>query len=250
MHTMANAQTKFPDKKVGLVDAEVESFDPERAQNVFGIDLTRVELVRPDSGEQAWDFVEAWLRSKEFSVIGVDSIASLVPMAESEADFDKQSIGLLARMTTRAMRQLGPLVVKSGTALILINQIRTQISMYGAPEGRSGGHALDHSCSLIVRFAKTDFIKQGSEVVGIEVKAAVTKNKVGPPKREAAFKIYFATGIDLDDELVSVGLDSGVIVKAGSWYKYQDNNIGQGEKAAAAWLKEHPEVKEEIGRAG
>lgn len=249
-HVMANAQIQFPDKLVGIVDAEVDSFDPSRAQDVFGMDLTRVQMTRPLSGEMAYDVVESWLRSGKFSVIGIDSIASLVPQAESAADFDKNSIGLLARLNTRAMRQLGPLVARSGTALILINQIRVNIGGFIATEGRSGGHALDHTCSLIVRFGRLDFIKDGSEVIGIEVKAAVTKNKVAPPKREAQFKLYFATGIDTDAELVSVGLDSGVIVKSGNWYKYQGNNIGNGERAAASWLKEHPEVKEEIGRAG
>jgi len=244
LHVVAQAQ------KAGgvaaFVDAE-HALDPVYARQL-GVDVDNLLLSQPDTGEQALEIVELLVRSGAVDVIVVDSVAALVPRAEIEGEMGDSHVGLQARLMSQALRKLTGVLAKSNTAAIFINQIREKVGvMYGNPEVTTGGRALKFysSIRLDVR-RKGQPIKKGDQPIANVVRVKVTKNKLAPPFREAELELYFGRGIDPVADLVTVATDQGVIQKSGSWFSYGDIRLGQGKEKAADYLRENPELIEEI----
>ena len=244
LHIVAQAQ------KAGgvaaFVDAE-HALDPVYARQL-GVDVDNLLLSQPDTGEQALEIVELLVRSGAVDVIVVDSVAALVPRAEIEGEMGDSHVGLQARLMSQALRKLTGVLAKSNTSAIFINQIREKVGvMYGNPEVTTGGRALKFysSIRLDVR-RKGQPIKKGDQPIANVVRVKVTKNKLAPPFREAELELYFGRGIDPVADLVTVAADQGVIQKSGSWFSYGDIRLGQGKEKAADYLRENPELIEEI----
>lgn len=244
LHIVAQAQ------KAGgvaaFVDAE-HALDPTYARQL-GVDVDNLLLSQPDTGEQALEIVELLVRSGAVDVIVVDSVAALVPRAEIEGEMGDSHVGLQARLMSQALRKLTGVLSKSNTAAIFINQIREKVGvMYGNPEVTTGGRALKFysSVRLDVR-RRGQPIKKGDQPIANVVRVKVTKNKLAPPFREAELELYFGRGIDPVADLVTVAVDRGVVKKAGSWFSYNDDRLGQGKEKAAEYLRANPELIEEI----
>ncbi len=244
LHIVAQAQ------KAGgvaaFVDAE-HALDPVYARQL-GVDVDNLLLSQPDTGEQALEIVELLVRSGAVDVIVVDSVAALVPRAEIEGEMGDSHVGLQARLMSQALRKLTGVLAKSNTSAIFINQIREKVGvMYGNPEVTTGGRALKFysSIRLDVR-RKGQPIKKGDQPIANVVRVKVTKNKLAPPFREAELELYFGRGIDPVADLVTVATDQGVIQKSGSWFSYGDIRLGQGKEKAADYLRENPDLIEEI----
>ncbi|WP_457629531.1 recombinase RecA [Oceanithermus sp.] len=244
LHIVAQAQ------KAGgvaaFVDAE-HALDPVYARQL-GVDVDNLLLSQPDTGEQALEIVELLVRSGAVDVIVVDSVAALVPRAEIEGEMGDSHVGLQARLMSQALRKLTGVLAKSNTSAIFINQIREKVGvMYGNPEVTTGGRALKFysSIRLDVR-RKGQPIKKGDQPIANVVRVKVTKNKLAPPFREAELELYFGRGIDPVADLVTVAADQGVIQKSGSWFSYGDIRLGQGKEKAADYLRENPDLIEEI----
>ncbi len=245
LHIMAEAQ------KLGgtcaFIDAE-HAFDARYAANL-GVDLDNLLVAQPDTGEQALNICDTLVRSGALDVIVVDSVAALVPQAEIQGDMGDSHVGLQARLMSQALRKLTGTINRTRTVLIFINQLRQKIGvMYGNPETTTGGLALKFYASVRMDIRRIGAIKEGSEVVGNRTKVKIVKNKVAPPFREAEFDIIYGEGISVLGELVDLAVEHNIIQKSGSWYAYGEERIGQGREAAKAWLKERPELQEEIRR--
>ncbi len=245
LHIMAEAQ------KLGgacaFIDAE-HAFDARYAANL-GVDLDNLLVSQPDTGEQALNICDTLVRSGALDVIVVDSVAALVPQAEIQGDMGDSHVGLQARLMSQALRKLTGTINRTRTVLIFINQLRQKIGvMYGNPETTTGGLALKFYASVRMDIRRIGTIKEGSEVVGNRTKVKIVKNKVAPPFREAEFDIIYGEGISVLGELVDLAVEYNIIQKSGSWYAYGEERIGQGREAAKAWLKEHPELQEEMRR--
>ena len=245
LHIMAEAQ------KLGgacaFIDAE-HAFDARYAANL-GVDLDNLLVAQPDTGEQALNICDTLVRSGALDVIVVDSVAALVPQAEIQGDMGDSHVGLQARLMSQALRKLTGTINRTRTVLIFINQLRQKIGvMYGNPETTTGGLALKFYASVRMDIRRIGAIKEGSEVVGNRTKVKIVKNKVAPPFREAEFDIIYGEGISVLGELVDLAVEYNIIQKSGSWYAYGEERIGQGREAAKAWLKERPELQEEIRR--
>ncbi|MGQ9753776.1 MAG: recombinase RecA [Thermaceae bacterium] len=229
-----------------FVDAE-HALDPQYAAKL-GVDVENLLVSQPDTGEQALEIVELLARSGAVDVVAVDSVAALVPKAEIEGEMGDAHVGLQARLMSQALRKLTAVLFKSNTAAIFINQVREKVGvMYGNPETTPGGRALKFFSSVRLDVRKSGQpIKEGNEAVGIKVRVKVVKNKLAPPFREAELEIYFGRGLDPLMDLLNVAVAAGVVQKAGSWLSYGEVRLGQGREKAAEFLKERPELVEEI----
>lgn len=238
MHIAAEAQ-----KMGGLaafIDAE-HAFNPEYGKNI-GLNLADLLVSQPDSGEQALEIAETLVRSNAVDVIIVDSVAALVPRSEIEGEMGESSMGVQARLMSQALRKLTAAVSKSKTCLIFINQLRMKIGvMFGNPETTTGGMALKFYSSVRIEVRRSEQLKQGDKVVGNRVRAKVVKNKVAPPFTVAEFEMIYPRGINLAGDVLDLGVQHGIIEKAGSWFQAGDIKLGQGREAARAYLEAHPD---------
>ncbi len=244
LHVIAQAQRQGG--VAAFIDAE-HALDPNYAR-ALGVDTDDLLISQPDTGEQALEIAELLVRSGAVDVIVVDSVAALVPAAEIEGEMGDAHVGLQARLMSQALRKLTAMLAKSNTAAIFINQLREKVGiMYGNPETTPGGRALKFYASVRLDVRRVGQpIKKKDTPIGNRVKVKVTKNKLAPPFKEVELELYFGRGIDPLADLVTVAVDQGVIDKAGSWLSYGDLRLGQGKERAAEYLREHPELAEEI----
>lgn len=231
--------------EAAFIDAE-HALDPAYAKKL-GVDIDNLIVSQPDNGEQALEITEALVRSNAISVIVVDSVAALVPRAEIEGDMGQAHMALQARLMSQALRKLTSSVNRSNCILIFINQIREKIGvMFGSPETTTGGRALKFFSSVRLDIRKIDTIKNGDEFVGNRTKVKVVKNKVAPPFKVVEFDIMYNEGISKVGSLLDIAAEEEIINKSGAWYSYKDNRIGQGRENAKLYLKDNPEVANEI----
>ncbi|HEX9942872.1 MAG TPA: recombinase RecA [Thermoanaerobaculia bacterium] len=228
-----------------FIDAE-HALDAEYARKL-GVDIDNLLVSQPDSGEQALEIAEMLVRSNAVDVVVVDSVAALVPKAELEGEMGDSHVGLQARLMSQALRKLTAIVSKSKTCLIFINQIREKIGvMFGNPETTTGGRALKFYASVRIDIRRIASLKEGEEVTGARAKVKVVKNKVAAPFRQAEFDIDYGEGISKTGELVDLGVDHKLVVKSGAWYSYGDLRLGQGRDNAKSFLRENPDLADEI----
>lgn len=243
LQVIAAAQRKG--KTCAFIDAE-HALDPVYAKKL-GVDIDNLLCSQPDTGEQALEICDALARSGAVDVIIVDSVAALTPKAEIEGEIGDSHMGLAARMMSQAMRKLAGNLKNSGTLLIFINQIHMKIGvMFGNPETTTGGNALKFYASVRLDIRRIGAIKEGDEVVGSETRVKVVKNKVAAPFKQAEFQIMYGEGINIFGELVDLGVKHKLIEKAGAWYSYNGDKIGQGKANAGNFLKENPAIANEI----
>ena len=229
----------------GFIDAE-HALDPVYAKNI-GVDIDELYISQPDSGDQALEITETMVRSGAIDIIVVDSVAALVPKQEIEGDMGDTHVGLQARLMSQALRKLTPVISKSNCVVIFINQLREKVGvMFGNPETTTGGRALKFYSSVRMDVRRTETLKQGGEMVGNHVKVKVVKNKVAPPFKQAEFDIMFGTGISREGEILDLASECNVVNKSGAWYSYNGERIGQGRENVKIFLKDHPEICEEI----
>ena len=227
------------------VDAE-HALDPSYAANC-GLILDDLLISQPDSGEQALDITEQLVRSGAVDSIVIDSVAALVPQAEIEGDIGDTHVGLQARLMSQALRKLTSTIHHSRTAVIFINQLREKVGIsYGSPEVTPGGRALKFYSSVRIDLRRTESIKQGSEIIGSRVRARVVKNKIAAPFRVTEFDIMFNRGISKMGDLLELGVNEGILKKAGAFYSYGDTRLGQGRENSKDFLLQHPEIAESI----
>ncbi len=243
LHVVANAQ------KLGgvaaFIDAE-HALDTEYAKKL-GVDVENMLISQPDTGEQALEICEILVRSGAVDVIVIDSVAALVPKAEIEGDMGDSHVGLQARLMSQALRKLTGAIARSKTSVIFINQLREKIGvMFGNPETTTGGKALKFYASVRLDIRRIGPVKDKEEVVGSHVRVKVVKNKVAPPFKQAEFDIMYAEGISHTSLLVDIGSEAGIIDKAGAWYSYGTQRIGQGRENAKMFLKDNPVLMAEI----
>ncbi|MCQ2528162.1 MAG: recombinase RecA [Saccharofermentans sp.] len=243
LHCVAEAQ------KMGgtcaFIDAE-HALDPVYAGKI-GVDVDNLLLSQPDSGEQALEITETLVRSGCIDVIVVDSVAALVPRAEIEGEMGDSHVGLQARLMSQALRKLTPIISKSGTVCIFINQLREKVGvMFGNPETTTGGRALKFYSSVRLDVRKTETLKNGTEVIGNHVRVKIVKNKVAPPFKEAEFDILYGHGISKEGCIIDLAVENNIIEKSGSWFAYKGNKIGQGKDNARQYLLDNPDVRDEI----
>ncbi len=228
-----------------FVDAE-HALDPLYAQKI-GVDVDELLVSQPDTGEQALEIADMLVRSGSVDVVVVDSVAALTPKAEIEGEMGSSHVGLQARLMSQALRKLTGNIKRSNTLVIFINQIRMKIGvMFGSPETTTGGNALKFYSSVRLDIRRIGAIKRGDEVVGNETRVKVVKNKMAPPFKQAEFEILYGEGISRLGEIIDLGVKQGLIDKAGAWYSYNGQRIGQGKENVRGYLKEHPEMAEEI----
>lgn len=236
-------------QKVGgtaaFVDAE-HALDPQYAENL-GVNVEDLLVSQPDTGEQALEITDMLVRSGAVDIVVVDSVAALTPKAEIEGEMGDHHVGLQARLMSQALRKLTANIKRSNCMVVFINQIRMKIGvMFGSPETTSGGNALKFYSSVRLDIRRYGAVKQGDEVVGNQTRVKVVKNKMAPPFKIAEFEIRYGKGISKLGELVELGVEHGFVNKAGAWYSYGDDRIGQGKENARVYLEEHPEVANEI----
>lgn len=243
LHVIAEAQKRGGN--AAFIDAE-HALDTNYAERL-GVDVDNLLVSQPDFGEQALEIAEILIRSGGLDVIVIDSVAALVPKAEIDGNVGDHHVGLQARLMSHAMRKFTGVLNRSNTVLIFINQIRMKIGvMFGNPETTSGGNALKFYSSIRLDIRRMTQIKDGQEVVGNRTKVKVVKNKVAPPFKQAEFDIVYGEGISRVGDLLDLGVENDMVDKSGAWYSYQDERIGQGRENAKKFLKEHPEMLEEI----
>ncbi|EAB5261176.1 recombinase RecA [Campylobacter jejuni] len=232
-----------------FIDAE-HALDVKYAKNL-GVNTDDLYVSQPDFGEQALEIVETIARSGAVDLIVVDSVAALTPKAEIEGDMGDQHVGLQARLMSQALRKLTGIVHKMNTTVIFINQIRMKIGAmgYGTPETTTGGNALKFYASVRLDVRKVATLKQNEEPIGNRVKVKVVKNKVAPPFRQAEFDVMFGEGLSREGELIDYGVKLDIIDKSGAWFSYKDKKLGQGRENSKAFLKENPEIADEITKA-
>ena len=229
----------------GFIDAE-HALDPVYAKNI-GVDIDNLYISQPDNGEQALEITETMVRSGAVDIVIVDSVAALVPKAEIEGDMGDSHVGLHARLMSQALRKLTAAISRSNCVVIFINQFREKVGvMFGNPETTTGGRALKFYASVRLDVRRTETLKQGGEMVGNHVKVKVVKNKVAPPFKQAEFDIMFGTGISREGEILDLASECNVVNKSGAWYSYNGERIGQGRENVKIFLKDHPEICEEI----
>jgi len=243
LHVVANAQ------KLGgtaaFIDAE-HALDTDYAAKL-GVDVEKLLVSQPDTGEQALEICEILVRSGAVDVIVVDSVAALVPKAEIEGEMGDSHVGLQARLMSQALRKLTGAIARSNCSVVFINQLREKIGvMFGTPETTTGGKALKFYASLRLDIRRIGPVKEKEDVIGSHVRVKVVKNKVAPPFKQAEFDIMYAEGISHTSLLVDIGAESGIIEKSGAWYSYGDQRIGQGRENAKLFLKDNPKVMAEI----
>ena len=243
LHIIAEAQKMGGE--VAFVDAE-HALDPVYAE-ALGVKIDDLIVAQPDTGEQALEITEQLVRSGAIDVIVVDSVAALVPRAEIEGAMGDTVVGLQARLMSQALRKLAGVINKSKTTAIFINQLREKIGVvYGNPETTTGGRALKFYASVRLDIRKQEVLKGDGGLVGSRTKAKVVKNKVAPPFKEAEFDIMYGEGISREGNLLDIGVEHGIVTKGGAWYSYGDAKLGQGRDASKTFLKENPEIRDEI----
>ncbi len=242
-HVIAEAQ-----KRGGMaayIDVE-HALDPSYAANC-GVNVDDLLISQPDAGEEALDITEALVRSGAIDVIVIDTVAALVPRAEIEGEMGDTHVGLQARLMSQALRKLAAAIAKSGTAVVFINQLREKVGIiFGSPEVTPGGRALKFYSSIRIDLRRTETIKGGTEAIGSRVRAKVVKNKVAPPFRSAEFDIMFGYGISKEGNLIDLGVEWGLVKKAGAFFSYGDIRLGQGRESARQYLSQNPELAQEI----
>ena len=245
LHIVAEAQ-KMGGEAV-FIDVE-HALDPVYAQ-ALGVDIDSLLVSQPDTGEQALEICEALVRSGSIDVVVVDSVAAMTTKAEIEGEMGDSFVGLQARLMSQALRKLTGAISKSNAVCIFINQLREKIGvMYGNPETTPGGRALKFYSSVRLDVRKKDPIKEGGEIIGNLTRVKVVKNKVAPPFREAEFDIMYGEGISREGEIIDLAVKLDIIKKSGSWYSYEGNRIGQGRDKVKQYLKENPDVREQIAK--
>ena len=243
LHAIAEAQKAGG--KAAFIDAE-NSLDPQYAARL-GVDINELLLSQPDNGEQALEITEALVRSGAISVIVIDSVAALVPQAEIEGEMGDSHVGLQARLMSQALRKLAGVINKTGTIAIFINQLREKVGvMFGNPEVTPGGRALKFYSSIRLDIRRSESIKMGTDIIGNKVNVKVVKNKMAPPFKSCQVDIMYGTGISKEGEVIDLGSEAGIIEKAGAWYSYNGEKIGQGKENVKDYLKANPQLFEEI----
>jgi len=228
-----------------FIDAE-HALDPVYAGKL-GVDIDELMVSQPDTGEQALEITDMLVRSGAVDVVVVDSVAALTPKAEIEGDMGDSHMGLQARLMSQALRKLTSNIKRSNTMVIFINQLRMKIGvMFGNPETTTGGNALKFYASVRLDIRRIGAIKRGDEVIGNETRVKVVKNKVAPPFKQCEFEILYGEGTSREGELIDLGVKLGMIDKAGAWYSYNDERIGQGKDNSRTFLKENPQIADEI----
>lgn len=229
----------------GFIDAE-HALDPVYAKNI-GVDIDNLYISQPDNGEQALEITETMVRSGAVDIVIVDSVAALVPKAEIDGDMGDAHVGLQARMMSQACRKLTAAISKTNCIVIFINQLREKVGvMFGNPETTTGGRALKFYSSVRLDVRRIESLKQGGEVIGNRTRIKVVKNKVAPPFKEAEFDIMFGKGISREGDVLDLAVKLDVIQKSGAWFAYNGDKIGQGRENSKIYLKEHPEVMDEV----
>lgn len=244
LHIIAEAQKKGG--YAAFIDAE-HALDPQYATNL-GVNLDELLVSQPDTGEQALEIAEALVRSGAIDVLVIDSVAALVPRAEIEGEMGDTHVGLQARLMSQALRKLSGAISKSRTCAIFINQIREKVGvMFGNPEVTPGGRALKFYSSVRLDVRRIESLKLGSDqIIGNRTRVKVVKNKVAPPFKVAEFDILYGTGISAEGSLIDMGLEHKVINKSGAWYSYGDERLGQGRENVRDFLKDNPQMRNEI----
>jgi recombination protein RecA len=228
-----------------FIDAE-HALDPIYAEKI-GVKIDDLLLSQPDTGEQALEVADIMVKSGGIDVLVIDSVAALVPRAEIEGEMGDHHVGLQARLMSQALRKITGNIKKSNTLVIFINQIRMKIGvMFGSPETTSGGNALKFYSSVRLDIRRIGTVKDGDEVAGNETRVKVVKNKVSPPFRQAEFQILYNKGINRAGEIIDIGVEKKIVEKAGAWYAYEGEKIGQGKINASQWLKDNPSIAKKI----
>ena len=244
----AAAEIQKGDGTAAFVDAE-HALDPSYAEKL-GVRIEDLLVSQPDTGEQALEITDMLVRSGAVDLIIIDSVAALTPKAEIEGEMGDSHMGLQARLMSQALRKLTANIKRSNTLVIFINQIRMKIGvMFGNPETTTGGNALKFYASVRMDIRRIGSIKKGDEVIGNETRVKVVKNKVAPPFKEVVFDILYGEGISREGEIINLGVQHDIIEKAGAWYSYKGDRIGQGKDNVRIFLKEHPETAAEIEAA-
>lgn len=242
------AQAQKDGGSAAFIDAE-HALDPVYAK-ALGVNIDELLVSQPDSGEQALEIAEALVRSNAIDVIVVDSVAALVPRSEIEGEMGQSSVGVQARLMSQALRKIAGAIAQSQCAFIFINQLREKVGvMYGNPEVTTGGRALRFYSSVRIDVRRGEQLKNKGEVCGNHIKCKIAKNKVAPPFRTAQFDILYGEGISRESELIELGVQFEILQKSGSWFSYKGERIGQGKDNTRIFLKEHPELSEEIDKA-
>ncbi|MDC0535765.1 recombinase RecA [Francisellaceae bacterium] len=230
-----------------FIDAE-HALDPVYAE-ALGVKLDDLIVSQPDTGEQALEIVDMLVRSGSVDMVVVDSVAALTPKAEIDGEMGDSHMGLQARLMSQALRKLTANIKRSNTLVVFINQLRMKIGvMFGNPETTTGGNALKFYASVRIEIRKGSPIKKGDEILGNETKVKVVKNKVSPPFKQAVFDVLYGEGVSLEGELIDLGVKHDMVEKAGAWYSFDGNRIGQGKDNVRQYLKDHPEDKEKLDK--
>ncbi|MFY9262468.1 MAG: recombinase RecA [Actinomycetaceae bacterium] len=243
LHAVASAQ------RLGgiaaFIDAE-HALDPEYAQKL-GVDTDALIVSQPDTGEQALEITDMLIRSGALDIIVIDSVAALVPKAEIEGEMGDSHVGLQARLMSQALRKLTGALSASGTTAIFINQLREKIGVfYGNPETTTGGKALKFYSSVRLDVRRGEQLKEGSTPIGNRTRVKVVKNKMAPPFKQAEFDLLYGQGISTEGSIIDLAVDAGIVIRSGSWYTYEGDQLGQGKEKSRQFLKDNPEIAEEI----
>ena len=243
LHAIAEVQKQGG--RAAFIDAE-HAIDPVYAKNL-GVNIDDLILSQPDSGEQGLAIAETLVKSNAIDLVVVDSVAALVPQVELDGEVGDSSVGLQARLMSKALRRLSGLMNKTSCTIIFINQLREKIGvMYGNPETTTGGRALKFYSTVRIEIRRSEAIKNGSEIIGNKTNIKVVKNKVAPPLSTTSVDIIYGKGIARDGEVIDLAVDYNIIDKSGAWYAYQGEKIGQGRENVKIFLAEHPEIMEEV----
>ena len=239
------AQAQKKGGTCAFIDAE-HALDPGYAKKI-GVDIENLLISQPDAGEQALEIADTLVRSGAIDVLVVDSVAALVPKAELEGEMGDSHMGLQARLMSQALRKLPSTVSRSNTQIIFINQIRMKIGvMFGNPETTTGGNALKFYASVRIDIRRVGSIKDKDDVIGSQTRVKIVKNKVAPPFKVVDFDIMYGEGISKTGELIDLGIKAGLVEKAGAWFSYKGEKLGQGRENAKLFLRDHPEIADEI----
>lgn len=243
LHIIAEAQKQGG--RAAFIDAE-HALDPEYARNL-GVDVDELLVSQPDYGEQALEIAEMLVRSGAVEIVVVDSVAALVPKHEIDGAMGDATVGLQARLMSQALRKLAGVINKTNTTIIFINQLREKIGvMFGNPETTTGGRALKFFSSMRIDVRKVESIKSGDQILGSRTRAKIVKNKVAPPFKQAEFDIMYGKGISKSGDVLDCAVDAKIIEKAGSWYSFDGNRIGQGRENVKKYLEENPDVLDKV----
>src|SRR3954468_13817899 len=243
LHAVANAQRAGG--IAAFIDAE-HALDPEYAKRL-GVDTDALLVSQPDTGEQALEIMDMLIRSGAIDIVVIDSVAALVPKAEIEGEMGDSHVGLQARLMSQALRKITGALSQSGTTAIFINQLREKIGVFfGSPETTTGGKALKFYASVRLDIRRIETLKEGTEPVGNRTRVKVVKNKMAPPFKQAEFDILYGIGISREGGLIDMGVEQGFVRKSGAWYTYEGDQLGQGKENARAFLRDNPDLADEI----